>query len=87
MGGGAYLWIGGNDFANEGNWTWDGKNEGNGTQFWDGNGSTGTLVPGQFENWGLNVDLNGDFVEPDDFQPGQDALAISLDGWLYGYSR
>ena len=83
-GGGAYLWIGGNDFANEGNWTWDGKNEGNGTQFWDGNGSTGTLVPGQFANWGLVRDLNGDLVEPDDFQSGQDVLAISLDGWLYG---
>ena len=35
-GGGAYLWIGGNDLATEGNWTWDGKNEGNGTQFWNG---------------------------------------------------
>ncbi|MDA8823867.1 DUF5011 domain-containing protein [Opitutales bacterium] len=83
-GGGAYLWIGGNDFANEGNWTWDGKNEGNGTQFWDGNGSSGAPVPGQFTNWGPVPDQNGDLVEPDDYQSGQDALAISLNGWPYG---
>ena len=51
-GGGAYVWLGGNDFANEGNWTWDGKNEGNGT-VWDGNTTNGaSQVGGLFNNWG-----------------------------------
>ena len=45
-GGGAYVWLGGNDFANEGNWTWDGENLGNGIQFWDGNTTNGA---GQLE--------------------------------------
>ena len=83
-GGGAYLWIGGNDFANEGNWTWDGKNEGNGTQFWDGNGTTGTVVSGKFVNWGSTPDANGDQIEPDDFRAVQDAVAISFNGWPNG---
>jgi hypothetical protein len=35
-GGGAYVWIGGNDIATEGNWVWDGNNDGTSTQFWQG---------------------------------------------------
>ncbi|MBT5717200.1 MAG: hypothetical protein HOI70_09815, partial [Opitutae bacterium] len=81
-GGGAYLWIGGNDFATEGNWTWDGKNEGNGTQFWDGNTTNGIgVVGGLFNNWGFGFILQS---EPDDFNGMQDALAISNNGWSNG---
>ena len=83
-GGGAYLWIGGNDFATEGNWTWDGKNEGNGTQFWDGNTTNGTGQVGVlFNNWGEDAD--GQQSEPDDFNGMQDALAISNNGWPLGF--
>ncbi len=72
-GGGSYVWIGGNDFSVEGNWVWDGDNDNNGTHFWMGT-STGTPIGGLYNNWGN---------EPDDFQ-GQDALALSLNGWPLG---
>ena len=81
-GGGAYVWLGGNDFANEGNWTWDGKNEGNGVQFWDGNTNGAGQVGGLFNNWGGTA--NGPQIEPDDFNNSQDALAMSLNGWENG---
>jgi hypothetical protein len=79
-GGGAYVWLGGNDIANEGNWTWDGRNEGNGKQFWDGD-LFGNGVNNYFLNWGSNFGFQN---EPDDFGGFQDALAISLDGWPFG---
>lgn len=72
-GGGAYVWIGGNDLATEGTWIWDGNNDGNGAQFWQGN-YTGNPVGGLYNNWGN---------EPDDYL-GQDALAMSLNGWPFG---
>jgi len=72
-GGGAYVWIGGNDIAIEGNWVWDGNNDNTSTQFWQGT-STGTAVGGLYNNWGN---------EPDDFG-GQDALGLSLNGWPLG---
>ena len=32
-GGASYLWLGGNDLSKEGNWVWDGNNDGVSTQF------------------------------------------------------
>ena len=72
-GGGAYVWIGGNDIQTEGEWIWDGDNDNAGDQFWQGDAS-GTPVGGLYNNWGN---------EPDDFG-GQDALGLSLDGWPLG---
>lgn len=72
-GGGAYVWLGGNDLATEGSWMWDGNNDGQFVQFWQGNAS-GSPVAGQYNNWGN---------EPDDFN-GQDALGMSLNGWPLG---
>jgi hypothetical protein len=72
-GGGSYVWIGGNDLSVEGNWVWDGNNDSNSTQFWMGT-SSGNSVGGLYSNWGN---------EPDDFN-GQDALALSLNGWPLG---
>lgn len=72
-GGGAYVWIGGNDAQNEGVWVWDGGNENVGPQFWQGD-ATGNPVGGLYNNWGN---------EPDDFGT-QDYLGLSLDGWPLG---
>ncbi len=72
-GGGAYVWIGGNDLQVEGNWIWDGDNTNGGPQFWQGT-ANGTPVGGLYNNWGN---------EPDDYF-GQDALAMSLNGWPLG---
>lgn len=74
-GGGAYVWLGGNDLAVEGNWIWDGNNDNIGSQFWLGT-SSGSSVGGLYNNWGN---------EPDDYF-GQDALALSLNGWPLGVS-
>lgn len=68
-----YAWIGANDRNVEGTWVWDRS----GTQFWNGNGNTGSAVGGNYNNWGGNGGLN----EPDDFQGIQDAGAIALDNW------
>lgn len=73
-GGGAYVWIGGNDIATEGNWVWDGNNDSTGTQFWQGD-KTGNAVGGLYNNWG---------DEPDDYNNNQDGLALSLTNWPYG---
>lgn len=72
-GGGSYVWLGANDFLEEGTWVWDGNNENDGVQFWQGT-TTGNSVGGLYSNWGN---------EPDDWN-GQDALAISLNGWPLG---
>ena len=72
-GGGAYVWLGGNDIGTEGTWVWDGNNDNNGVQFWMGD-ANGSPVGGLYNNWGN---------EPDDFN-GQDALGISLNGWPLG---
>lgn len=72
-GGGAYVWIGGNDIATEGTWIWDGDNDGSGAQFWMGD-RNGRPVGGLYNNWG---------DEPDD-SGGQDGLGLSLNGWPYG---
>ena len=79
-GGGAYVWIGGNDLTNEGDWSWDGNNDGNNIQFWTG-ASNGSQVGSLFNNWGS---LQSGQNEPDDYLNKQDALAISLNGWPLG---
>lgn len=73
-GGASYLWLGGNDITEEGKWTWDGDNDGNGTHFWQGK-KDGSSINGAYENWGK---------EPDDFGSGQDALGIAITNWPLG---
>lgn len=75
-GGASYVWIGGNDFATEGDWIWDGNNDLSGTQFWMGT-SSGTPVGGLYNNWGN---------EPDDFGTGQDGLGLAITDWPLGIS-
>lgn len=73
-GGASYLWIGGNDLATEGKWSWDGNNDGSATQFWQGT-SSGSVVGGLYNNWGN---------EPDDFGSGQDGLGFAFTDWPLG---
>jgi hypothetical protein len=75
-GGASYVWVGGNDLATEGEWTWDGDNDGSGSQFWQGT-STGSPVGGLYSNWGN---------EPDDFGNGQDGLGLAITDWPLGVS-
>ncbi len=70
----AYVWLGGNDTAIEGDWVWDGNNDMTSTQFWQGDAS-GSPVGGLYSNWGN---------EPDDFGSGQDGLALALSDWPLG---
>jgi len=69
----SYLWLGGNDLGTEGAWTWDGDNDGTGTQFWQGTAS-GNPVGGLYNNWGN---------EPDNFQ-NQDGLGLAITDWPLG---
>jgi len=78
-GGGSYLWIGGTDRFEEGNWIWDGDNNDSGDLFWMGDFSGGS-VGGLYNNWGSS----GGGSEPDDFGAGQDALGLSVNGWPLG---
>lgn len=73
-GGASYVWIGGNDLGTEGEWIWDGDNDGSGNQFWQGTAS-GTVVGGLYNNWGN---------EPDNFGSGQDGLGLALTSWPFG---
>lgn len=75
----SYVWIGATDQLSEGNWLWDGNNDGTGDQFWAG-GQFGGAVLGRYHNWGRPT-------EPDDYQylgTGQDAAGIALNTWPYG---
>jgi len=77
-GGASYVWIGGNDLDvdglnHEGQWIWDGDNDGAGTQFWQGD-TNGNSVDGAYTNWGN---------EPDDAGE-QDGLSIALTQWPIG---
>jgi len=72
-GGASYLWLGGNDLVTEGKWIWDGDNDSNSVQFWQGT-KTGSSVGGLYNNWGN---------EPDDFN-GQDALGLAFTNWPLG---
>lgn len=73
-GGASYLWLGGNDIAEEGKWIWDGDNDGNGVHFWQGK-KNGHAINGAYVNWGY---------EPDDYGTGQDALGIAITDWPLG---
>jgi len=66
----ASIWLGGSDAGTEGNWIWDGDNDGIGPQFWSG-GPGGTPVGGLYANWGISP------AEPDN-SGGQDHLTIII---------
>ena len=72
-GGASYVWLGGNDILEEGEWFWDGNNDGVGDQFWQGNYSGGP-VNDLYSNWG---------DEPDNWN-NQDAVGIALTEWPLG---
>jgi hypothetical protein len=72
-GGASYLWLGGNDLTSEGVWVWDGDNDGNSVQFWQGT-TNGFPVGGLYNNWGN---------EPDDWN-GQDCLGLAFTNWPLG---
>lgn len=82
-GGIAYVWIGATDKQNEGTWLWDGKNDGIGINFWNGEGSNGqgngTAVNEAYHNWGCKS--NGFPMEPDNYNSNQNTAAIGLAGW------
>ncbi len=73
-GGASYVWIGGNDINEEGEWKWDGNDDGSGAQFWAGL-ADGSVVGGLYNNWG---------DEPDDFNDNQDGLGLALTDWPLG---
>jgi len=83
-GGIAYIWIGATDKNTEGTWLWDGDNDGQGVNFYTGQGSwgsgNGSAVNGAFYNWGGTNTTSGN-NEPDNYGSGQDAAAIGLDAW------
>lgn len=71
----SYVWLGGNDIAEEGRWIWDGENaKDGGVHFWQGK-KDGKAIEGRYVNWGK---------EPDDFGSGQDALGLALTSWPLG---
>ncbi len=74
-GGASYIWLGGNDIAEEGKWIWDGNNDGDGPQFWQGT-TSGVPVGGLYNNWGN---------EPDNWS-NQDGLGLAITDWPLGTS-
>jgi len=76
-GNGVYAWIGANDLATEGDWIWDGDNDGVGELFYRGLGNAGGgPIGGRYHNWGT---FNGGPWEPDNGAGGlQDAGVIAL---------
>ena len=66
----ASIWLGGSDAGTEGDWIWDGNNDGTGPQFWSGT-SNGDPVDGLYTNWGTSP------AEPDN-SGGQDYLTIII---------
>lgn len=74
----AKVWIGGSDESEEGKWIWDGDNDGEGVQFFQGDFFDGGPVDDQYTNWGSGR-------EPDNFgNLGQHALAIGITDWVFG---
>lgn len=66
----ASLWMGGSDAGIEGNWIWDGDNDGMGPQFWSG-ASNGMPIGGFFTKWGISP------AEPDN-SGDQDHLTLII---------
>lgn len=85
-GGIAYIWMGATDQDAEGTWLWDGNDDGNGINFWTGEGSNGnnngTVVGSNYVNWGGTN--QGTANEPDNYGSGQNHAAIALAGWPAG---
>ncbi|MFI5222526.1 MAG: T9SS type A sorting domain-containing protein [Bacteroidia bacterium] len=86
-GGIAYVWIGATDKKTEGEWLWDGNNDGVGANFWNGQGNAGPIgggsaVGGAFVNWGGAS--TGTYHEPDNYNGNQNAAGIALGTWPYG---
>ena len=85
-GGVAYVWIGATDSYVEGEWNWDGDNNGSGISFWMGQGAAGTgggyPVGGSYINWGGTS--TGIQKEPDNWSGTQDGAAIGLAPWPSG---
>ncbi len=82
-GGIAYIWIGATDKDTEGTWIWDGDNDGQGINFYNGQGAwgngNGTVVNGLYNSWGgTNTGTNN---EPDNYGNIQDAAGIGLEAW------
>lgn len=68
-----YLWLGGTDNVSERTWRWDGDNDGNGEQFWEGS-SSGISLLNYYNNWE---------VGPSGFG-FKDALGLSIDSSAFG---
>lgn len=85
-GGVAYIWIGATDKAREGDWMWDGKNNGKGRNFWKGQGKAGKgdgqVQSSFYNNWGGT--LKGTCMEPDNYLNNQNCAAIALEPWPKG---
>jgi hypothetical protein len=70
-----FLWLGGSDAANEGDWYWMTGPEA-GTQFWEG-GKGGNAVGGAYTNWGENIPSTSLDDEPNNgFGAVENYLAI-----------
>ena len=65
--GAAFIWLGGTDSDQEGDWRWIN----NGDAFWYGD-FNGSPIGGRYNNWG---------IQPDDETGIQDALAMGLGEW------
>ncbi len=83
-GGIAYIWIGATDKNTEGTWIWDGDNDGQGVNFYTGQGNwgagNGAAVNGAYINWG-GTNTGSGTNEPDDYGSSQDAAGIGMEPW------
>lgn len=64
----AAVWLGGNDLDEEGSWVWNGNNDDEFEQFWEGE-IDGNVINGLYNNWGNEPDNNGN----------QDVLCMGLE--------
>ena len=62
-----FVWLGGSDFASEGQWVWSNNND----AFWLGD-FNGVAVEDRYTNWG---------VQPDNANGGEHGLALGLGDW------